>query len=307
MAIAIIFVSLLFGWQLSIAQKNYEQYFPETGHWIRGEFLVAYWSVPDPLLVYGYPITEAYPDELTERYVQYFQKARLEIHPENPPELRVQQTPLGWYLYEPGVEMAAPPNASPCRYYHESGFKVCYDFLKFFDAHGGLAQFGYPISGFEIQNGRIVQYYQKARFEWHPERSRGDKVVLGELGREYFRLILEDPRRLKSNTIDRFVLNLNVHAFVHKPVVPLHSEQTITVIVLDQTSLPVPGARVSLLVTLPFQKSQSYLIDEPTDNNGVVRFTFPSQSSAIGLATIRVTAEYNGKNVSTLTAYSVWK
>ena len=49
---------LLMEWGSASAQSATIQYFPETGHHVRGDFLRFYKSVRAPLLVFGYPITE---------------------------------------------------------------------------------------------------------------------------------------------------------------------------------------------------------------------------------------------------------
>ncbi len=59
------------------AENKSSVYVPETGHWIWGEFLTEYNSVDDPLLYFGYPITDDFIDSVTGQHVQYFQKARL--------------------------------------------------------------------------------------------------------------------------------------------------------------------------------------------------------------------------------------
>ena len=61
------------------------QLFPETGYTVFGKFL-HYWNKRGGLAVFGYPISESYvepqPDGST-RAVQWFERARLEYHPEN--------------------------------------------------------------------------------------------------------------------------------------------------------------------------------------------------------------------------------
>src|SRR5262245_52283031 len=42
-------------------------------------------------------------------------------------------------------------------------------FLEFWREHGGQLIFGYPISEEIVEDGRIVQYFERARFEYHPE------------------------------------------------------------------------------------------------------------------------------------------
>ena len=45
--------------------------------------------------------------------------------------------------------------------------------------------FGYPISGEITENGRTVQYFERARFEWHPEnKGTPYEVLLGHLGNQ---------------------------------------------------------------------------------------------------------------------------
>jgi hypothetical protein len=71
------------------------------------------------------------------------------------------------------------------RYFDETGHTISGAFLKFFDEHGGLEIFGYPITEqFVDANGLLVQYFQRARFEWRPDNPEGFKVQLGLLGDE---------------------------------------------------------------------------------------------------------------------------
>jgi len=76
------------------------------------------------------------------------------------------------------------------RYFPETGFTTGHGFLRYWEQYGGLATFGYPISP-EMQevnpsDGKTytVQYFERARFEWHPGAwpERYD-VLLGLLGR----------------------------------------------------------------------------------------------------------------------------
>ncbi|MFN8515759.1 MAG: hypothetical protein U0232_09985 [Thermomicrobiales bacterium] len=61
-------------------------YFRETGHYLGGEFLI-YWKARGGLASYGYPISEELREvnqaDGKEYTVQYFERARLEYHPEN--------------------------------------------------------------------------------------------------------------------------------------------------------------------------------------------------------------------------------
>jgi hypothetical protein len=165
---AILLVFLAVPLWLALAQTEDARYFPETGHWITGDFLQMYDRVPDPLLVFGYPITDAFETQSVAQspglVVQYFQRARFELHPENPVELRVVLSPLGEYIYQvdgSGVVVPVSANLTACRRIPDDGFPVCYAFLEFFDANGDCPVW---VSGFEIEihNDMMVQYFDRA-------------------------------------------------------------------------------------------------------------------------------------------------
>jgi hypothetical protein len=127
------------------AQQITSKYFYETGHTVTDEFLTFYLSAPDPLLVYGLPITEAFIDPVKNIKMQYFQRARFDLNPDAPAGKRVQLSALGSLTYQASKvqDLNIATNTPECRQYNQ--FFVCDAFLAFFDAHGGLEQFGYPI------------------------------------------------------------------------------------------------------------------------------------------------------------------
>ena len=58
-------------------------------------------------------------------------------------------------------------------------------FLGFWQGKGGVPQFGYPITDELEEDGRTVQYTQRARFEFHPEnRDTPSEVELSLLGEQ---------------------------------------------------------------------------------------------------------------------------
>ena len=63
---------------------------------------------------------------------------------------------------------------------------VSFAFLDYFNSHGGVDIFGYPISGEMMEKGINVQYFQRARMEWHPENAAQYRVQLGLVGVEVF-------------------------------------------------------------------------------------------------------------------------
>ncbi len=314
----LVFLSLMLlfavfpGHTSSYAQDSGREYFSQSGHWVSGDFLTTYRSNPEPEMIYGYPITEAFQNPTTGRIVQYFQKAYFELHTENPVELRVFRTLLGEYLYEPGQSIPTPANSPGCRVIPATKRPVCYAFLSFFDENGGITQFGYPISGIEIRNARIVQYFQRAVFEWHPERPSGQRVILGDLGWQYFWSRKEDPLRLRPpddrppGSIIQTLLNLKVRAFSSRAVIPPGEFQTLFVIVQDQNLLPIEDATVYFTVRYPSGREANFFIPELTDQNGITRMSFRVDEKAIGLTEIVVTVTYDKFKEQTVTSFRLW-
>ncbi|MBV9791297.1 MAG: hypothetical protein JOZ51_24085 [Chloroflexi bacterium] len=66
----------------------------------------------------------------------------------------------------------------------ETGHRVSGRFLQFWRQQGGLAVFGYPLTDQLTENGRSVQYFERQRFELHPENQAPYDVLLGRLGAE---------------------------------------------------------------------------------------------------------------------------
>ena len=178
-------------------------YFAATGHTLRGDFL-AYWTQYGGLAQFGYPITEEFvepggPTLNAPQPVQYFERARFEHHPENVPPVSGGPAPAqaaggyGVLLGLLGLDFHPPdPPVAPragARYFAETGHNLGGVFLSYWDTHGGLFVSGYPTSEeFQERNpidGQTytVQYFQRARYEWHPEHAGTPyEVLLGLLG-----------------------------------------------------------------------------------------------------------------------------
>ena len=99
------------------------------------------------------------------------------------------------------IVVAEPPiGAQPAsgdagvRYFSETGHNVPGAFAGYWEANGGLPRFGYPLTEAfeevsETDGGRyLTQYFERARFEYHPEyQGTKDEVLLGLLGVELTR------------------------------------------------------------------------------------------------------------------------
>ena len=240
--------------------------------------------------------------------IQYFEKARFVLDPAAPPPLRVSLSPLGKYLYVAGAQVTRPFGLSGCRKFPETGFDVCYAFLKFFEDNGGVSQFGYPISNFEKHGDILVQYFQLARLEWHRESSPGQRVKIGNLGREYFEFIKEDPHKLLpnlTNSIPQQIYSLRVRAFPRKSVVPLHGTQELFVVVQDQSFLPVSGAQPKLTIHFPDKDPESYLL-AATNSDGITSARFDYSTSNPGMVELVVEVTFNNFQKTTRTSFRTW-
>lgn len=295
--------------QVSLAQTD-SDYVEETGHRISGEFWAFYSSVEEPLLLYGYPLTEAFPDPKTGRLIQYFEKARFELHPEQPLGRRVQLTPIGFELYAPGSPEAHRTETGACRMFPGLPFRVCYTFLEFFEAHGGEARFGLPISNIELHNGKLVQYFELARFEWRPGLDGRSTVVLTNLGLQYFYHVKEDIRRLAPDdddlTADVSLLRLRARAYPQAAVTRRSGDQRIYILVQDQRLMAVENADITILIHLPDGETLRIIAPEPTDQNGITTAPFRFDSGRVGMARVEIIARRNQVEVRAETSFRIW-
>lgn len=283
------------------------KFFNETGHNVKGDFLKYYNSNTNATFIYGYPITEEFKSR-DGRTVQYFQRARFEYRSELPEGQRVVLTSLGRETFTTTGAVNVS-NAFACRTYSETGFSVCFAFLEFFDQYGGVTQFGYPISGFEYHESKLVQYFEKARLEWQPWKPEGQRVVVSDLGRMYFDKLREDPSLLLQvkpldNTIQT-VTNLHVRAFVWKAVTLATDSQMIYIIVQDQALQPVANASCTATVHWTDGRTNSNIILTNANGVGLVALSFTNQPAG-SLINIDVACVSNNQNASTKTSFRIW-
>ncbi len=303
--LAIFLVSTSWGPVHAQAQDN--KYFSETGHNVKGDFLKFYNSNPNAVFLYGYPITEQFTSK-DGKTVQYFQRARFEYKADLPEGQRIQLTQLGRETFVSTGPLNVN-NTLACRSYAQTGYAVCFAFLEFFDQYGGASQFGYPISGFEYHENKLVQYFEKTRLEWQPWKPEGQRVVVSDLGRAYFDKLGEDPGLIPpvkplDNTISS-VINLQVRAFAWKAVTLATDSQLIFVIVQDQNLQPVANANCTANVHWPDGRNQPTAITTNTNGVGIVPLSFISQPYG-SLIYTDVSCTYNGLNGNTTTSFRIW-
>lgn len=187
----------------AIASAEESQYFPETKKTLSGKFL-QYWREHGGLPIYGYPITDAQPEVDPETgktfLTQWFERNRFEYHPENAgTKYEILMGLLGKDLkrdvlgsdpafvrFNSLIDPASPPDQQV--YFTETGHNLRGLFYKYWRENGGLEQFGYPISEPYMDTlnfggvGVFIQWFERARFEYHPGNNPPYIIQLGLLG-----------------------------------------------------------------------------------------------------------------------------
>ena len=103
----------------------------------------------------------------------------------------------------PGYVNWAPPSTV---YIPETGHSVDGVFLDSWRAWGGAASWGLPLTAEFQENGRIVQYYDYGRFEYHPDDPNGVVVQFGELGRQLQPFVLRRTSGSGSSAVNEAAL-----------------------------------------------------------------------------------------------------
>ena len=309
LAIAAVLSALLIGGvavAVSRAQAQNCHFVNDTGHWICNEFLEFY-EERGGLEIFGYPLTEATDDPALGLRVQYFQRARMELHPYNQGRYKVQ---LGLLVDELGYsyplasagEISTSPDPNH-QYFPETGHVVSYAFLKYFREMGGVDIFGYPRSEIVYEDGYYVQYFQRARMEWHPENPVGSQVYLTNIGEIYARI-----HDINTSPIIIELRRLNVTASVRHVILGRQGTQEVFVYVMDQYQSPVEG--VDLEGVVRYQTGE--LIEQDcvfgrTNASGFAKCSFDLTSSQSGRkVVIDVTARRDGLIDSTQTFFFLW-
>ena len=186
--------------------------FGETGQCISGRFR-AHWEQNGGLAVFGFPISSA-RDEVNrdtgQTYLtQWFERNRIELHTENPAPYdvllgrlgddRLRQQNVDWRLQPAGERTSA------CLWFEQTKHSVCdqmpgVGFKTYWQGRGlsdpaldtygrSLALFGLPLTEPYMETNSsgdtvLTQWFERARFEWHPTNPQAYKVLLGLLGNE---------------------------------------------------------------------------------------------------------------------------
>lgn len=189
------------------AQTTGEVCFAETGYCISGR-IREYWESQGGLRVFGYPIGPQMQSTIEGKSLtlQNFERNRLELHPQNARPYDVLLGRLGAdRIIQSGRDWFAFPKsagADGCRTFDQTGHAVCGRFWQVWRSYGleidgnagiseseSLALFGLPLSGViteRLSDGKEyqVQWFERARFEYHPQNTAPYDVLFGLLGNE---------------------------------------------------------------------------------------------------------------------------
>lgn len=183
-----------------------ERCFPETGYCISGR-IREYWEQNGGLPVFGFPLGPQQAEQIEDQtyQAQLFERVRMELHPENARPYDVLLGRIGVTALEQQARdwfsFPKSPAKADCRFFPDTGHNVCGAILQAWQASGlefdgqagksfeeSLALFGLPLSDeiTEVIEGQeyTVQWFERARFELHPENAPPYNVLLGRLGAE---------------------------------------------------------------------------------------------------------------------------
>jgi hypothetical protein len=280
-----------------------------NGHNVTGEFLAFYTDVPDYLLIFGYPITEAFTDQPTGTLMQYFQRARMDIV-----DGEVTVAPLGDWLYDTTLPVTTIDTGGSFCEDFSTDYNVCYEFLLFYEQHNGEKYFGKPISDLHqvSPNAPSMQYFENVRMEFHPNAATGEKVSLSHLGHMHFNTHYDNPDMLRGTAditnAPATPVELKTHAFVQNVLAQPHTDQIIYVIVQDSQLQPVENATVYVTLRYPDGTlSSKTRLPIETDANGVSTQPFDVPAYDIDeIIHMDVDVEYNGSEAETTTWFRIW-
>jgi hypothetical protein len=180
--------------------------FPETSFCIEGR-IRQFWEQNGGLPVFGLPIASQQQEIIEGQpfQVQWFERNRLELHPEQARPYDVLLGRLGAdSLTRLGRDPFAWPTSEPqngCKFFPATGHNVCDAILSAWRANGleldgrsgtseaeSLALFGLPLGDAQTEmiagQEYTVQWFERARFELHPENAPPYNVLLGLLGND---------------------------------------------------------------------------------------------------------------------------
>jgi uncharacterized protein YkwD len=177
--------------------------------------------------IFGHPVS---PPVLEEgRLVQYFERQRFEYYPELASRgYEVLLGLLGREIAErEGRSFSPVPPLAGYRYIPETGHNIAPQFLGYWESRGGVRIFGYPVTEAFWEDSLLIQYFERARFEYHPElASTPNAVLLGALGQIVWQQRARDAQYVAVSLAQNLAALLN-DARVGAGLSPLQFDATL--------------------------------------------------------------------------------
>ncbi len=295
---------------------GYDTYCKDSGHRIDEHFVRYFYDNGGPV-IFGCPMTESFMERGI--LVQYFQKARIEWHPDNPDPYKIQLGLLGDELKYRQPRIQEPiPRSRRRVYFPQTGHTIAYTFLDYFKAHGGIDIFGYPITEMYFEDGIVVQYFQRLKMEWHPD-DPVSRVQIGNLGELYLatyrdRIPPEALRPVDARP-DTGVASLGISVKQVRAVVSLRysvmsrrRDQTVSVLVTSDKGDPVPGATVHIrFETTSGKELPGTSRTVTTNEHGFAQASIPVQNGKTGTqVVVRVDVTYGPHQTVAQNVFLLW-
>ncbi|GAB4474809.1 MAG: hypothetical protein Kow00124_15190 [Anaerolineae bacterium] len=260
------------------------RYFPETGHIVR-EPLLEFFEQHGGISTFGYPLTEAYTDE--DGYLtQIFEHAMLQLTVRG-----VALAPVGERLNLGSAALGAAVDPVFAAYYRE---------------RGGESFLGPPLNEARIENGLLVQDFQRARLMRGPT----GEIGLADLGAVYLAIFpppvsQQGQAAIRPQGTPLPPVQIRASVSVEQPTVGQGEQQTIYLYVHDSRGQPVAGAHA--LAVLRYNEATAEVELLPTDENGLSRATFIVPPALPGTQVIVTMHVLAGETLLTVeTAYFQW-
>jgi hypothetical protein len=232
-----------------------ERCFAETGFCISGR-IRQYWENNGGLPVFGFPKSAQGPMVIEGKtfIAQNFERNRLELHPENAAPYDVLLGRLGAlnmisvfnaetsdvvstinFNTESFSGGGLLKDSNSCKWFEQTRQFVCNEFLTYWKSHGlqldgkpgfteaeSLALFGLPLSyRFTTTlegTPRVVQIFERARFELHEDKPEPYRVLLGLLGNQYLGGSVTPPAVTREITwYPKFIFGSDITKFETSP------------------------------------------------------------------------------------------
>jgi hypothetical protein len=168
--------------------------FRETGQCINASFR-RFWEQNGGLRIFGFPIQAQIGTTIDGRRAtsQMFERARFEqfVDVRNAPVTlanvgieALEFQGIYWQDFAPTYDPDKVARGE-CRYYGATNHAICGGFRDFYDRNNGTRLFGNPVSDEIYEDNRVIQWFERARFEYYPyDDSSRSGVLLGLVGSE---------------------------------------------------------------------------------------------------------------------------